>query len=211
MDITAMRKEYTKAGLHRGDLEDNPFSQFQKWFTQALEVDMLEPNAFDLATVGKDMQPRNRVVLLKYFDNRGFVFFTNYESKKGRDIAQNPKVAMLFPWLELERQVKIEGEVRVLDKKESLKYFLSRPKGSQLGAWVSKQSKIISTRKLLEQKMQEVKQRFKDGKVPIPDFWGGYKIIPTKFEFWQGRQNRLHDRFEYSLDEDSWKIQRLSP
>ena len=211
MDIATMRKEYTKAGLDRDDLEDNPFMQFDKWFKQAIEADILEPNAFDLSTVGQDMQPRSRVVLLKYFDKEGFVFFTNYESRKGRDIAYNPKVSMLFPWLDLERQVKIEGQVKVLDKKESLKYFLSRPKGSQLGAWVSKQSSIISTRKLLEQKMQEVKQRFKDGKVPIPDFWGGYKIIPTRFEFWQGRENRLHDRFEYAQDGQSWQIQRLSP
>ncbi|MGM0623172.1 MAG: pyridoxamine 5'-phosphate oxidase, partial [Campylobacterota bacterium] len=165
MDIATMRKEYTKAGLDRDDLEDNPFMQFDKWFKQAIEADILEPNAFDLATVNRDMQPRSRVVLLKYFDKEGFVFFTNYESRKGRDIAHNPKVSMLFPWLDLERQVKIEGQVKILDKKESLKYFLSRPKGSQLGAWVSKQSSIISTRKLLEQKMQEVKQRFKDGKV----------------------------------------------
>lgn len=211
MDIATMRKEYTKAGLDRDDLEDNPFMQFDKWFKQAIEADILEPNAFDLATVNRDMQPRSRVVLLKYFDKEGFVFFTNYESRKGRDIAHNPKVSMLFPWLDLERQVKIEGQVKILDKKESLKYFLSRPKGSQLGAWVSKQSSIISTRKLLEQKMQEVKQRFKDGKVPIPDFWGGYKIIPTRFEFWQGRENRLHDRFEYAQDAQNWQIQRLSP
>lgn len=211
MDISTMRKEYTQAGLEPKDLDNDPFMQFDRWFKQAIEVDMLEPNAFDLATVSADMQPRNRVVLLKYYDGEGFVFFTNYESRKGQDIAHNPKVAMLFPWLELERQVKIEGVVKKLDKKDSLKYFLSRPKGSQIGAWVSKQSSIISTRKLLEQKMEEVKQRFKEGKVPIPDFWGGYKIIPTRFEFWQGRQNRLHDRFEYSLDANSWKIERLSP
>jgi pyridoxamine 5'-phosphate oxidase len=206
-----MRKEYTQAGLHRKDLKQNPFEQFDTWFQQALDAKLLEPNAFDLATVSEDLQPRNRVVLLKYYDKEGFVFFTNYESRKGRDMEFNPKVAMLFPWLDLERQVKIEGTVKKLDKKDSLKYFLSRPKGSQLGAWVSKQSSVISTRKLLEQKMQEVKQRFKEGKVPIPDFWGGYKIIPTRFEFWQGRQNRLHDRFEYSLDANGWKIERLSP
>jgi len=211
MDISAMRKEYTKAGLERKDLADDPFLQFDKWFKQAMEVDILEPNAFDLATVGPDMQPRSRAVLLKYYDKEGFVFFTNYESRKGRDIAVNPKVAMLFPWLELERQVKIEGVVKKLDKKDSLKYFLTRPRGSQLGAWVSRQSSIISTRKLLEQKMEEVKQRFKDGKIPIPDFWGGYKIFPHRFEFWQGRQNRLHDRFEYSLNQNEWKIVRLSP
>jgi len=211
MDISTMRKEYTKAGLHRKDLKQNPFEQFDTWFQQALDAKLLEPNAFDLATVSEDLQPRNRVVLLKYYDKEGFVFFTNYESRKGRDMEFNPKVAMLFPWLDLERQVKIEGTVKKLDKKDSLKYFLSRPKGSQLGAWVSKQSSVISTRKLLEQKMQEVKQRFKEGKVPIPDFWGGYKIIPMRFEFWQGRQNRLHDRFEYSLDANGWKIERLSP
>jgi pyridoxamine 5'-phosphate oxidase len=206
-----MRKEYTQAGLHRKDLKQNPFEQFDTWFKQALDARLLEPNAFDLATVGADLQPRNRVVLLKYYDKEGFVFFTNYESRKGRDMEFNPNVAMLFPWLELERQVKIEGVVKKLDKKDSLKYFLSRPKGSQLGAWVSKQSSVISTRKLLEQKMQEVKQRFKEGKVPIPDFWGGYKIIPHRFEFWQGRQNRLHDRFEYSFDTNGWSIERLSP
>lgn len=211
MDISKIRKEYTQSGLHQKDLKKNPFEQFDIWFKQALEASMLEPNAFDLATVNKEMQPRSRIVLLKYYDKEGFVFFTNYESRKGRDIDINPKVAMLFPWLELERQVKIEGVVKKLDKKDSLKYFLSRPKGSQLGAWVSKQSSIISTRKLLEQKMEEVKQRFKEGKIPIPDFWGGYKIIPHRFEFWQGRQNRLHDRFEFSLKGNNWETQRLSP
>jgi len=211
MDISTMRKEYTQAGLHREDLRDNPFEQFDVWFKQALNADLLEPNAFDLATVGDDMQPRSRIVLLKYFDKEGFVFFTNYESIKGRQIEQNPKAAMLFPWLSLERQVKIEGSVGKLNKKDSLKYFLSRPKGSQLGAWVSKQSSVISTRKLLEQKMDEVKRRYKEGKVPIPDFWGGYKIYPHRFEFWQGRQNRLHDRFCYRKEGKNWEIERLSP
>ncbi len=211
MDIAAMRREYTQAGLHRHDLKDDPFMQFDAWFKEAIDADLLEPNAFDLATVGNDMQPRNRVVLLKYFDTDGFVFFTNYDSIKGRQIEQNPKAAMLFPWLSLERQVKIEGSVGRLSKKDSLKYFLSRPKGSQLGAWVSKQSSVISTRKLLEQKMDEVKRRFDQGKVPIPDFWGGYKIYPHRFEFWQGRQNRLHDRFCYCKEENEWNIERLSP
>ncbi len=212
MDLAHMRREYTQKGLDVDDLRDDPFEQFDLWFNQACDAGVLEPNAFSLATAGEDMQPSVRTVLLKYFDKEGLVFFTNYESKKAVDLEQNPKAGALFPWLGLERQVKIEGGVEKLDKTASLKYFLSRPRGSQLGAWVSKQSSVISTRKLLEQKMEEVKRRFKEGKVPIPDFWGGYRIVPRRFEFWQGRENRLHDRMQYGLEQDgSWSIRRLSP
>ena len=173
---------------------------------------LLEPNAFTLATVGNEMMPSVRTVLLKYFSEKGFVFFTNYDSKKAKQIDQNPKVAALFTWLPLERQIKIEGSVEKISKAESLKYFLSRPKGSQLGAWVSRQSEVISSRALLEQKFEEMKNKFLNKEIPFPSFWGGYIIKPIRIEFWQGGEDRLHDRFLYEFKEDnSWEIKRLAP
>lgn len=199
-------------GLNEEDLNKDPIKQFEQWFEQAMEVKLREPNAFVLATVGKDMMPSTRTVLLKIFDEKGFVFFTNYKSKKAKDIAENPKVSALFPWLDLDRQVKIEGDIEKISSKESLKYFLSRPKGSQIGAWVSHQSEIISSRSLLEAKFNEIKNKFVKGEVPFPDFWGGYIIKPKKIEFWQAGTDRLHDRFTYTLQEDkTWKIERLAP
>ncbi len=212
MDLTALRAKYTTRGLDIKDLNPNPFSQFELWFKQAMEADLLEPNAFSLATVGNDMMPSIRTVLLKIFDEKGFVFFTNYKSHKAKQIEENPKAAALFAWLDLERQVKIEGSIEKISKTESLKYFLSRPKGSQIGAWVSHQSKVISSRSLLEQKFDEIRRKFVKGEVPFPDFWGGYIIKPTKIEFWQGGQDRLHDRFVYELQNDNaWTISRLAP
>lgn len=212
MDLTALRAKYTTRGLDIKDLNPNPFLQFELWFKQAMEADLLEPNAFSLATVGNDMMPSIRTVLLKIFDEKGFVFFTNYKSHKAKQIEENPKAAALFAWLDLERQVKIEGSIEKISKTESLKYFLSRPKGSQIGAWVSHQSKVISSRSLLEQKFDEIRRKFVKGEVPFPDFWGGYIIKPTKIEFWQGGQDRLHDRFVYELQNDnSWAISRLAP
>ena len=212
MDLTALRAKYTTRGLDIKDLNPNPFLQFELWFKQAMEADLLEPNAFSLATVGNDMMPSIRTVLLKIFDEKGFVFFTNYESKKAKQIEENPKAAALFAWLDLERQVKIEGSIEKISKTESLKYFLSRPKGSQIGAWVSHQSQVISSRSLLEQKFDEIRRKFVKGEVPFPDFWGGYIIKPVKIEFWQGGQDRLHDRFVYELQNDNaWTISRLAP
>lgn len=212
VDITQMRKEYMEKGLHKEDLDDNPFKQFELWFNQALTAQIREANAFTLATTGKDMMPSVRTVLLKIFDETGFVFFSNYKSKKAKDIEENPQAAALFAWLDLDRQVKIEGKIEKISSQASLKYFLSRPKGSQIGAWVSHQSEIISSRSLLEAKFNEIKNKFVKGEIPFPSFWGGYIIKPTKIEFWQAGLDRLHDRFVYTLQEDnSWKIERLAP
>ncbi|MBP6163620.1 MAG: pyridoxamine 5'-phosphate oxidase [Aliarcobacter sp.] len=212
MDIGHLRVKYTTKGLDVKDLDKNPLKQFEIWFNDAINEQLLEPNAFSLATVGNDMMPSIRTVLLKIFDEKGFVFFTNYKSTKAKQIEENPKAAALFAWLELERQVKIEGSIEKIPTGDSLKYFLSRPKGSQLGAWVSHQSEIISSRSLLEQKFDEIKRKFVKGEIPFPSFWGGYAIKPTKIEFWQGGQDRLHDRFLYELQKDgSWTISRLAP
>lgn len=211
-DISKMRQEYTTKGLHRKDLHESPNKQFELWFNQAIEADILEPNAFCLATVGEDMCPSIRTVLLKTYDEKGYVFFSNYKSKKAVQIAQNNRCAIHFAWLGLERQVKIEGTIEKISKTDSLKYFLSRPKGSQIGAWVSHQSEIISSRSILEAKFDEIKNKFVQGKIPFPDFWGGYIIKPQVVEFWQGGKDRLHDRFEYKLQKDkSWEIYRLAP
>jgi len=212
LDLTALRGKYTTKGLNEEDLEQNPFKQFEIWFNDALNEKLCEPNAMSLATVGKDMMPSIRTVLLKTFDEKGFVFFTNYKSKKSKQIEENPKAATLFTWLELERQIKIEGTIEKISTKDSLKYFLSRPKGSQLGAWVSHQSEVISSRSLLEQKFDEMKNKFAKGEVPFPSFWGGYIIKPIQIEFWQGGQDRLHDRFLYTKqDDNTWEISRLAP
>lgn len=212
MNIQDLRNEYTKGGLTLEQLATDPFTQFERWFQEALNVKIHEPNAMSLATVGTDGLPSIRTVLLKIFDHRGFVFFTNYGSKKATQIAENPQAALLFPWLDLERQVKIVGRVEKVSTAESLKYYLSRPRGSQLGAWVSQQSSIITSRSLLEMKMDEMKRKFSNREVPLPDFWGGFRIVPQTVEFWQGRANRLHDRFQFSLQADqSWKIERLAP
>ncbi|MCL6268351.1 pyridoxamine 5'-phosphate oxidase [Sansalvadorimonas sp. 2012CJ34-2] len=212
MDLSALREEYTRDGLRREDLTDDPIQQFTKWFEQAQEVDIHEPNAMSLATVAEDGQPSLRTVLLKYFDESGFSLFTNYTSAKAHEIEKNPKVALMFFWLPLERQVIIRGEAEKLGKAETMKYFLSRPHGSQLGAWCSHQSSVITGRKMLELKFDEMKRKFKKGEVPVPSFWGGYRVRPTKIEFWQGRPSRLHDRFLYKLQDDSsWDIERLAP
>ena len=212
MDISDIRGKYTTKNLDINDLNKNPFKQFEIWFNDAMNENLLEPNAFTLATVGNEMMPSVRTVLLKYFSEKGFVFFTNYDSKKAKQIDQNPKVAALFTWLPLERQIKIEGSVEKISKADSLKYFLSRPKGSQLGAWVSRQSEVISSRALLEQKFEEMKNKFLNKEIPFPSFWGGYIIKPIRIEFWQGGEDRLHDRFLYEFKEDnSWEIKRLAP
>ncbi|RXK01090.1 pyridoxamine 5'-phosphate oxidase [Arcobacter sp. CECT 8986] len=211
MDLSSMREEYVNNGLRRNDLDDNPIKQFETWFSQAMDAKLIEPNAMSLATVGKDMMPSIRTVLLKFFDESGFVFFSNYESIKAKQIEENEKVALHFAWLGLERQVKIEGTASKISSSKSLKYFLSRPKGSQMGAWVSHQSEVISSRSVLEAKFNEIKNKFVKGEIPFPSFWGGYIIKPEKIEFWQGAKNRLHDRFQYTLVDNSWQIDRLAP
>ena len=211
MDLYDLRKEYTRDGLQREDLAAEPFSQFELWFDQAVKSGVEEPNAFCLATVDGAGQPSTRVVLLKQFSKTGLVFFTNYESRKARDLDANPKAAANFLWLPLQRQVNVTGPVERVSTAESLKYFLSRPLGNRLGAWTSPQSKVINSRQVLEAKLDEMKRKFAKGEVPLPSFWGGYRIIPDRFEFWQGRPNRLHDRFEYHRVDDEWTIERLAP
>lgn len=212
MDISEIRKEYESTGLERKNLEEDPLLQFEKWFQQALDVNIEYPNGMTLATVGEDGAPTARTVLLKLFDRRGFVFYTNYESKKAIQIRHNPRVALLFPWLELQRQVKITGRAEKISVAESFKYFTSRPRGSQLGAWCSPQSQSIGSRAMLENSLARMAEKFGDGKIPLPDFWGGYRVIPNSFEFWQGRTNRLHDRFMYTPGgNDEWDIKRLAP
>jgi pyridoxamine 5'-phosphate oxidase len=212
MDIHALREDYKKGELRRKDLHDDPFKQFEKWFQQACNAELLEPNAMTISTVNADGQPFMRTVLLKYFDEKGLVFFTNYESRKAKQIENNHKVSILFTWLPLQRQVHITGTAEKVSTTESLQYFSSRPRGSQLGAWTSQQSSIISSRQLLLMQFEQIKQKFMDGEIPLPDFWGGYRVVPTSFEFWQGCTNRLHDRFLYTLQEDqSWQIHRLAP
>lgn len=212
MDISNLRENYTRAGLNREDLNASPFAQFSLWFRQAQDARLPEPNAMGIATANADGVPSLRTVLMKYFDEQGFVFFTNYSSTKSTEISENPHVALMFPWITLERQVIIKGRAEKIPKAESLKYFTSRPHGSQLGAWVSHQSSVISGRKILELKLDEMKRKFKEGKVPLPDFWGGYRVIPDSIEFWQGRPNRLHDRFQYTrFGQGEWLIERLAP
>ncbi len=212
MDIAHLRREYSRRSLDRGDLMPDPFDQFSTWFEEACRAEALEPNAMSVATVAKDGQPSIRTVLLKYVDQNGLVFFTNLESTKAREIEANSRVALLFFWPELERQVNIRGNAERVSVTEAAAYFIRRPKGSQLGAWVSRQSSVVSSRQLLEAKLEEIKQRFKTGDVPLPSFWGGYRVVPHRFEFWQGRESRLHDRFEYRrADDRRWVISRLAP
>lgn len=211
-DIGGMRENFTDhPPLRREDMADDPFAQFDAWFDQAVHSAMEEPNAFVLATVDSERQPSQRTVLLKYFDPDGFVFYTNYSSRKAREIAENPRVSLLFPWYHLQRQVRIAGKAEKVSSRRSLEYFLSRPRESQLGAWTSPQSRVIESRDFLILEWQHMKERFRAGKVPLPGFWGGYRIRPTAFEFWQGQPNRLHDRFLYLSDNGHWRISRLAP
>jgi pyridoxamine 5'-phosphate oxidase len=206
------RSEYTRGELRRAGLKASPFEQFALWFEEAMAAGLVEPNAMSLATAGADQRPLARTVLLKSYDERGFVFFTNLESRKARQMAENPNVSLLFPWLALERQVIICGPAERISTAETLAYFITRPRGSQLGAWVSPQSSIITTRSLLEQKWEEMKRKFGEGEVPLPSFWGGYRVAPREIEFWQGRPSRLHDRFLYTRQPNgSWNIARLAP
>ena len=211
MDIGELRRDYTQRGLDLPDLDADPYAQFELWFQQAQEAELLEPNALVLSTVSPEGAPYQRTVLLKYFDRDGLVFFTNYGSRKAQHMAGNAQVSLLFPWYPLERQVAIAGTASKISAAESLRYFSSRPRGSQLGAWVSQQSTIISSRQLLEMQFEKMKDKFLNQEIPLPDFWGGYRVKPISFEFWQGRSSRLHDRFLYSLKDGDWAIARLSP
>ena len=212
MNVSGMRRSATGFALDREDLHDDPVVQFEDWFGYACETVSMDPNAVCLSTVDSQNRPSSRTVLLKYFDEKGFVFFTNYESKKAAEIAENPHVALLFFWSDAARQVKVCGTAERISARETLKYFVSRPRGSQIGAWVSAQSSVISSRSLLENKFQEIKTKFSKKEVPLPSFWGGYRVVPYEIEFWQGRRNRLHDRFQYSKQDDgSWEVERLAP
>lgn len=212
MDISNFRHEYLKGGLEQSDLTGDPLTQFSLWFDQAKNTDIPDPNAMVLATVGPGGQPSQRTVLLKYYDERGFVFFTNKESRKAHEMEKNPRVNLHFVWLDLERQISIAGKVEPISAVDSARYFMSRPRDSQIAAWVSNQSSIISSRSLLLAKFQEMKRKFSQGDVPLPSFWGGYRVVPASVEFWQGRANRLHDRFLYvRSDEKGWTVERLAP
>jgi pyridoxamine 5'-phosphate oxidase len=211
MDLSEFRKEYAAHGIDRHELLDHPLAQFKAWFEQAKTAGVIEPNAMVLSTLGRDGFPSSRTVLLKAADERGFSFFTNYDSKKGEEIAANPRVTLLFPWFSLERQIHITGLLTRTSEEESVTYFARRPYGSQLGALASNQSDIIADRKVLEARLADLKAKHPEGQVPKPPHWGGYRLAPTCFEFWQGRTNRLHDRFHYTLNKGAWDIVRLSP
>ncbi len=208
--ISGLRRDYTKGKFDISNAEDSPFKQFEKWFADALNTDLVEPNAMVLSTATKDAKPSSRVVLIKYIDERGIVFYTNYNSRKGLEIGENPYASLLFYWDKLERQVRIEGQLVKISQKESEEYFKTRPYESKLGAWASKQSTTLDSRFTLIRRVVKYMQKFKTD-VPLPPFWGGYRLIPNYFEFWQGRESRLHDRIAYKLESGNWHKIRLYP
>lgn len=209
--LADLRKDYSLAGLLEQDLARDPFRQFEKWFQEAQAAKLVEPNAMTLATSTRDGRPSARTVLLKSVDGRGFVFFSNYESRKGRELAENARAALVFPWLALERQVVVEGNVAKVSPEENETYFHSRPHGSQLGAWASPQSTLVPHRTALEEAFKAVERRYAGQPVPVPPYWGGYRLTPESVEFWQGRRSRLHDRLRYRRQPDGWVIERLAP
>ncbi len=210
-DIADIRREYARGGLRRSDLPANPLDLFELWLKQACDAKLVDPTAMSVATVDEHGQPYQRIVLLKHYDEKGMVFYTNMGSRKARHLENNPRISLLFPWHMLERQVMVLGRVEKLPTLEVLKYFHSRPKDSQIGAWVSKQSSRISARGVLESKFLELKQKFQNGEVPLPSFWGGFRVVIDSVEFWQGGEHRLHDRFFYQRQEEGWQIDRLAP
>jgi len=209
-DLADLRRDYTRAGLSEDDLAATWPEQFARWFGEA--ADLLEPNAVVLSTADADGAPSARTVLLKGVDDRGFVVYSNYTSRKGREAAANPRAALVFPWVELERQVVVAGDVERVSAAETAAYFRSRPRGSQIGAWASRQSEVVAGREVLERRRAGLEERFAGGEVPVPEFWGGLRVVPRTVEFWQGRPSRLHDRLRYQREQDGdWVVERLSP
>ena len=209
---TELRTQLMADGLSRKALNTDPFIQFQSWYQQTLSTDIPEPTAMSLATVDSKGQPWQRMVLLKLYDENGFIFFTNYSSRKAQHISTNPNVSLLFPWHALGRQVKITGTAEKIPTSESFKYFSTRPRGSQLGAWASPQSQVIKNRAMLDTVLEQMKDKFLHGEIPLPDSWGGYRVTPKTFEFWQARESRLHDRFLYTQNQEGiWQFERLAP
>jgi len=211
MDIDSLRREYTRGGLKREDLQPEPLAQFEHWLKQAIDAGLDDPTAMTVATVDAQGQPSQRIVLLKHVDASGFVFYTNFESRKARELDANPRVALHFPWHRLERQVKVRGIASKVPTAESLAYFTSRPRESQLAAWASEQSRPVSSRQMLMQQFDAMKRKFASGEIPLPDRWGGFRVVPEQVEFWQGGEHRLHDRFEYTRNGEQWDIARLAP
>lgn len=212
-NIEDIRKDYQKGNLSEENVQENPLAEFAVWFDNALKNNKLEPNAMVLSTVSQTGQPSSRVILLKGLDETGFVFFTNYESRKGKELAESPFASLLFFWAELEQQIRIEGKVERVSEKESADYYHSRPRGSQIGAWASPQSQVIPNREYLEEKVEKLSEEFENQEViPYPNFWGGFRLVPHRMEFWQGRSSRLHDRILFEKDESgNWQRSRLAP
>jgi pyridoxamine 5'-phosphate oxidase len=208
--VKDLRQNYTQGELTENQISDNPFTQFQHWFTDALNSEIIEPNAMVLSSVDNE-KPDSRIVLLKDVRDNEFVFYTNYESHKGQQLQKNPHCSLLFPWVNLERQVIVRGQVSKISHEESEEYFLSRPRSSQIGAWASNQSKPIDSRKDLEKQLSEIEKKFESEPLTKPPYWGGFAVNPQEIEFWQGRPNRLHDRIRYTLEGDAWIISRLQP
>jgi pyridoxamine 5'-phosphate oxidase len=210
MSIADLRREYARARLDESTVSPDPVTEFARWFEEAVKAKVLEPNAMTLATVGDNGAPSARMVLLKGFDQRGFVFFTDYRSQKGIELSRNPRAALVFYWPELERQVRISGRTVTISREESEAYFRTRPRSSRISAWVSHQSQVIESRRALEEKVPELERRFPDD-VPLPPYWGGFRLDADMIEFWQGRESRLHDRIRYTREPGGWRLERLAP
>ncbi len=209
--LAELRKEYTRAGLHKSGIAADPLEQFHSWFEDVLNANLHEPNAMTLATATPDGKPSARIVLLKGYDERGFVFYTNYRGRKASELEANPNCTLAFYWADLERQVRIEGRIARVTAEESDAYFASRPRGSRIGAWASEQSRTVESRERLEDRLRKLEAEYEDREIPRPPFWGGYRVEPEAIEFWQGRENRLHDRLVYQLEDGRWTTMRLQP
>ena len=211
MNLESFRREYLSGGLERENLNDDPIVQFSLWMQQAVDSEIQDSTVMIVASVAANGQPSQRIVLLKKIDQNGFVFFTNYESRKASELSTNSKISLLFPWNIIDRQVKVCGDVEKITVEQTSEYFFSRPKGSQLAAIASKQSSVLTSRKELVERFESLQKEYEDKNIPLPGFWGGYRVIPSEIEFWQGRASRLHDRFRYLRNEDGWVIDRLAP